>query len=718
MYRKKRRSWTKHVDFMLLDVLCMQLAFVISYIIRFGTDNPYTDGDYRTLAIAFLFIDFFVEIVSDSFKNVLKRGYFDEFIATCRHVILVELIVTFYLFTTQTGSFYSRFSYYIMVPFYIVTDYAARVIWKKILQKTGFNSAKKSLLIIAPEKILRETLQIVSADRRGYAKVTAVSLDTDLKGKNICGIPIVADRDGIIEYACGEWVDEVFIPPCAESEYPNELVRAFLEMGIAVHTGITKSGSFPAGCQQVEKIGVYTVITTSMNYAESSKLLVKRLMDIAGGLVGCLITLLITIIVGPMIYISSPGPIFFAQERIGRNGRKFKMYKFRSMYMDAEERKKELMAQNKISDGLMFKMDFDPRIIGNKILPDGTRKTGIGQFIRKTSLDEFPQFINILLGDMSLVGTRPPTVDEWELYEPHHRARMSFRPGLTGMWQVSGRSNITDFEEVVKLDTQYILPFRVFFKLARCKISSRFLAGQIFYQFLYTPADCIIRIISVVTISERCVKSLEKVFPECSSKIRMLYNISSTKMIWQLAEKNYPDEYRRKKNILVSIGRLNTQKGFDLAIQAAKIIEEKGVEFTWFIIGEGEDEQMLREQIKKERLNDSVKLIGIRKNPYPYIRYADVFVQPSRYEGKSIVLDEAKILCKPIVVTDYTTVVDSITDGVNGRIVQFDPNAIANGILELLNSDAQTKFETSLKGEIVRENLEVGNYIKLFIEMD
>ena len=124
--------------------------------------------------------------------------------------------------------------------------------------------------------------------------------------------------------------------------------------------------------------------------------------------------------------------------------------------MDAEERKNELMAQNKISDGLMFKMDFDPRIIGNKILPDGTRKTGIGEFIRKTSLDEFPQFINILLGDMSLVGTRPPTVDEWELYEPHHRARMSFRPGLTGMWQVSGRSNITDFEEVVKLDTQYI----------------------------------------------------------------------------------------------------------------------------------------------------------------------------------------------------------------------------------------------------------------------
>ena len=248
----------------------------------------------------------------------------------------------------------------------------------------------------------------------------------------------------------------MFIPPCDESDYPGELAGIFMEMGIAVHTGIMQSRSLPTGCQQVEKMGNYMVITTSMNYADSSKLFVKRLMDIAGGLVGCLATLLITIVVGPLIYISSPGPIFFAQERIGRNGRKFKMYKFRSMYMDAEERKKELMAQNKISDGLMFKMDFDPRIIGNKVLPDGTRKTGIGQFIRKTSLDEFPQFFNILKGDMSLVGTRPPTVDEWEQYEPHHRARMAFRPGLTGLWQVSGRSNITDFEEVVKLDTKYI----------------------------------------------------------------------------------------------------------------------------------------------------------------------------------------------------------------------------------------------------------------------
>ena len=169
-----------------------------------------------------------------------------------------------------------------------------------------------------------------------------------------------------------------------------------------------------------------------------------------------LLTGIIFIFVAPIIYIKSPGPIFFKQVRIGKNGKKFNIYKFRSMYMDAEERKAELMKDNKLGDGKMFKLDFDPRVIGNKILPDGTHKTGIGDFIRRTSLDEFPQFFNVLRGDMSIVGTRPPLISETNLYELHHRARLAIKPGITGMWQVSGRSDITDFEEVVRLDTEYI----------------------------------------------------------------------------------------------------------------------------------------------------------------------------------------------------------------------------------------------------------------------
>lgn len=145
MYRKKGRGWTKHIDFMLLDVLCMQIAFIVSYIWRFGPGNPYIDKDYRILAVAFLLIDFFVEIVSDAFKNVLKRGYLDEFIATCKHVALVEIITTFFLFTTQMGEIYSRMSYYIMIPIYILVSYLGRVVLKKIIKKEALLHRKITL---------------------------------------------------------------------------------------------------------------------------------------------------------------------------------------------------------------------------------------------------------------------------------------------------------------------------------------------------------------------------------------------------------------------------------------------------------------------------------------------------------------------------------------------------------------------------------------------
>ena len=321
MYRKKGRGWTKHIDFMLLDVLCMQIAFIVSYIWRFGPGNPYTDKDYRILAAAFLLIDFFVEIVSDAFKNVLKRGYLDELIATCKHVVLVEILTTFFLFTTQMGEIYSRASYYIMIPVYVLIAYIGRVVLKKIIKKRSFATSKKSLLVVAPEKLLRETLHGLKEKSFGYTQIVAAATDADLKGETICEIPIVTNHDGIVDYACEEWVDEVLIPPCAESEYPDDMVASFIEMGIAVHRGITKNKAMSGNFNQIEKIGDYTVITASMNYASTSQLVAKRAMDILGGLVGCLITMLVTIFVAPAIYIASPGPIFFAQERIGRNGR-------------------------------------------------------------------------------------------------------------------------------------------------------------------------------------------------------------------------------------------------------------------------------------------------------------------------------------------------------------------------------------------------------------
>ncbi len=239
----------------------------------------------------------------------------------------------------------------------------------------------------------------------------------------------------------------------------DHLRDLFEVMGITTHLIIAP---VPANDgEYIQKLGNYIVASNSYRSIPPARLFIKRVMDVLGGIIGCLFTLIITLFVGPLIYIKDPGPIFYTSQRVGKNGKVFKMYKFRSMYQDADQRKAELMSHNKMGDGMMFKMDDDPRIIGSEKKDKNGKPKGIGNFIRKTSLDEFPQFFNVLKGDMSLVGTRPPTLDEWEKYTPHHRKRMAIRPGITGMWQVSGRSDITDFEEVVRLDKEYITNWNI-----------------------------------------------------------------------------------------------------------------------------------------------------------------------------------------------------------------------------------------------------------------
>lgn len=247
-----------------------------------------------------------------------------------------------------------------------------------------------SLYIVTSSDIAESVVESVRKHNYNRYDINGIIItDGDMSGNEISGIPVVASVKNASAFICQHWVDEVLINVSEDYHYPQKLYEELLEMGIVVHVNLARIRKTSGQKQFVERIGDYTVITTSMNYTTDRQAMVKRLLDIAGGLVGCLLTGIIFIFVGPAIYISSPGPIFFSQTRIGKNGKPFKMYKFRSMYMDAEARKAELMSQNKMSDGRMFKIDFDPRVIGNKVLPDGRKKTGIGEFIRKTSLDEF-----------------------------------------------------------------------------------------------------------------------------------------------------------------------------------------------------------------------------------------------------------------------------------------------------------------------------------------
>lgn len=267
--------------------------------------------------------------------------------------------------------------------------------------------------------------------------------------ERINGVPVKAGPDNFVDWVRTESLDEVYIDlPIADGLEFRPYLEEIQSMGTVIHLNATVVDNLTAdGVLRLDKefkvLAGHPMLTFCLARHNPWALMVKRIADILIGLAGSILSLPIIGIVAVPLLIESPGPLIFKQKRMGKNGRVFNVYKLRSMYKDAEARKAELMSQNEMN-GLMFKMKDDPRI------------TKVGKFIRKTSIDELPQFWNILKGDMSFVGTRPPTLAEYEQYSSHHKRRLSMKPGLTGMWQVSGRSEITDFEEVVKLDTQYI----------------------------------------------------------------------------------------------------------------------------------------------------------------------------------------------------------------------------------------------------------------------
>ncbi|MBQ7586841.1 MAG: sugar transferase [Lachnospiraceae bacterium] len=455
MYKRYKQDWLKHVDFFIVDEIALQIAYICASLIRHGT-VPYTRSIYVNLSLWLVLIDFASLILFDAMHNVMKRGYIEEITSVIRHASIVFGLTAVYVFVTKLGDDYSRMLIVIGYGLYMIITYIMRLIWKAVLRNVFFVGSKKRVMVVVLHSTsARKTLERLLNSNVGRFFIAGVIIDKKTDIKEIEGVPVVASLEDASGYIAKRWVDDVFIDGSIDDRKTAKLVEDCITMAVPVHYLVPAIGE-GLNKQFVEKIAGMTVLTSSINSATPMQNFVKRSFDIIGALIGSVITLIIMVIVGPMIKKESPGPILYRQERIGLNGKKFKIFKLRSMYMDADERKKELMDKNRVKDGMMFKLDFDPRIIGNKELPDGTRKTGIGEFIRKTSLDEFPQFFNVLAGQMSLVGTRPPTVDEWEKYEFHHRARLACKPGITGLWQVSGRSEITDFEQVVKLDTEYI----------------------------------------------------------------------------------------------------------------------------------------------------------------------------------------------------------------------------------------------------------------------
>ena len=441
----------------------MQCGFLLAFVLRHGWITPYSWEGYLEFNLFLLGGDLLYLLLAEPFRSVLHRGWWKEMESCIKSAALVLFASTFFLFVLKVGGYYSRFVLIMTGGLYLGLNYVLRVSWKTYLKRHGSLRAKEAVLIASDREILKDVLDNLEAHDFEIKTVSGLILldaqELPQEG-SFFGIPVVASLHTMTEYICRNWVDEVLVVhQTSHNEERETLLKKQLDLiaisGVAVHNAVWVPSS--SDYQQIlEEIGGYMVLTRVVKSVTLWEALFKRTLDILGGLAGCVLALLAIVLVGPVIYLQSPGPIIFRQKRVGRNGKIFTMYKIRSMVLDADARKQELMQHNRMADGMMFKVDFDPRIIGAKRLADGTIHKGIGNYIREWSIDELPQFFNVLKGDMSLVGTRPPTLDEWQKYELYHRARMAFRPGITGMWQISGRSEITDFEEVVKLDMQYI----------------------------------------------------------------------------------------------------------------------------------------------------------------------------------------------------------------------------------------------------------------------
>ena len=414
------------------DLVAIGISFALATYIRFGNFRDMGDkGIHFQVCLVFLLFCTIYSFFIDWNRNFLRRSILKEIYAVLQYNVLMLLVTQTIMYFLKWADVFSRG---VMIYFAIINSVISLLLHLLIknAMKLHYKSdqSKVKLLVITEKNMIPKVEETLMANLDISYQIVQTIAAEDMQPDFLQKATLMA-------------LDEVFIyAPELPQKKVQEIINSFDEMGVNCHYCVELPGTH-AERSKIDDFGSYSVITYTRFQSSYKRLLIKRVMDIAGGLVGMLITLIFFPFVAIAIKADSPGPVLFSQVRIGRNGRRFKIYKFRSMYMDAEECKKELEKQNEMQ-GLMFKMENDPRI------------TRVGKFIRKTSIDELPQFYNVLKGDMSLVGTRPPTEDEFEKYNQYYRRRISMTPGLTGLWQVSGRSEIDNFDDVVKYDLQYI----------------------------------------------------------------------------------------------------------------------------------------------------------------------------------------------------------------------------------------------------------------------
>lgn len=447
MYRNQNRCL--RVALILWDSLISILSFYIAGIIRFRNITYFFEATQTSeLSFIILIVSVLAFFLSKMYNQFIRRGYFRGLVCIISYNFWLMVFLLLFAFSTKNELALSRLTFYFFLPINVILMNVSHLLLKGVVRNIARGHRGWKTIVISDTNNVAGILENVLSTNDWKNKDFRVFMydGQPVAPSLLQDHQLIDPSTDIVANIVQNPVDEVLFSVEKEEGANSrllQLIRDVAETGVTVSLSISLPElNFPTS-KIIRKLGNTYIASMAARDFDYTQLIVKRAIDIMGSIFGLLITFVIFLFIAPAIKIESPGPIFFKHQRVGRNGRIFNMYKFRSMYMDAEERKKELKAKNKMK-GLLFKIDDDPRI------------TKVGEFIRKTSIDELPQFWNILKGDMSLVGTRPPTLDEYSHYTNRYKRRLSFRPGLTGIWQTSGRNDITDFEKVLEMDIEYI----------------------------------------------------------------------------------------------------------------------------------------------------------------------------------------------------------------------------------------------------------------------
>lgn len=454
MHTKSKYTWLNHLDFMIVDFLSMMIAFVVSYVIKFGDWSFAGSPEWRRLILLFSFLNIVIAIITDPYRGILKRSYYMEIIRALQLTAYNMIFVALVLYIFKIGSTYSRAVFIMMYSSYFVLSLLLKYIWKRLIVSGKvrlYNTKNVPLFIISEKERIDEALSSVSAGDYDPYDIKGIYFVDGSDEESYNGINVISEDPA--DYVVKNDITDVLIA-MSPSGISTEIYKKLVDNAVNVHVSVESIFGFQTEDQFIADLGIYKTVSVgafTFSPAQLFYLVIKRLLDIIFGIVGIVLLIPLSIVIKTAYLLSGDtASIFYTQKRVGLNGRPIRILKYRSMVTDADKKLAELLKDEK------YRIEWEQ----NQKLTDDPRITKIGKVLRKGSIDELPQCVNMLLGSMSLVGPRPLVDGELEMHNGL-KLYQRVKPGITGWWGCNGRSNI-EYRERLELEYYYIKNFSIY----------------------------------------------------------------------------------------------------------------------------------------------------------------------------------------------------------------------------------------------------------------